>query len=101
MLAKLAGAEVGDDPEDSDFGKIIIGNTRIDIWGGIQQPMRLLMTGAIQILDKTPYVESTKNIDVMDALHRFVSKSYPNSQIAISGLPSDQRYQDRSDHDSN
>jgi hypothetical protein len=42
-LAKMAGAEVGDDPEDSDFGKIIIdGNKRIDIWGGVQQPMRIL-----------------------------------------------------------
>lgn len=41
-LAKANGAEVGDDPQDSDFGKIVIGNKRIDIWGGIQQPMRIL-----------------------------------------------------------
>jgi hypothetical protein len=43
-LAKAAGAEVGDDVEDSDWGKIIVGgNKRIDIWGGMQQPMRILM----------------------------------------------------------
>jgi hypothetical protein len=43
MLAKAAGAEVGDDVEDSDWGKIVIGgNKRIDIWGGMQQPMRIL-----------------------------------------------------------
>lgn len=36
-LAKMAGAEVGSDPRSSDWGKIKIGNTRIDVWGGFQQ----------------------------------------------------------------
>lgn len=40
-LAKMAGAEVGDDPTSSDFGKIKVGNTRIDIWGGFQQYVRM------------------------------------------------------------
>jgi hypothetical protein len=36
-LAHQAGADVGLDPRSSDFGKIKIGDTRIDIWGGLQQ----------------------------------------------------------------
>lgn len=40
-LAKLAGADVGTDPRSADFGKIIIGKTRIDVWGGFQQYIRM------------------------------------------------------------
>jgi len=41
-VAKAAGAEVGDNPFSSDFGKIKIGKTRMDVWGGFQQPIRTL-----------------------------------------------------------
>lgn len=41
-LAAMAGADVVLDPDDSDFGKIVVDNKHIDIWGGIQQPMRIL-----------------------------------------------------------
>ena len=37
QLARTAGATVGDDPTDSDFGKIRVNDTRIDPWGGYQQ----------------------------------------------------------------
>jgi len=41
-LAALAGAEVGDEPDEPDFGKLIFGNMRLDIFAGVGQPMRLL-----------------------------------------------------------
>jgi len=36
-IMSAAGADVEDDPTSSDFGKIKFGNTRYDIWGGLQQ----------------------------------------------------------------
>lgn len=39
-LAKLGGAETEDDPRSTEFGKIKVGNTRWDIWGGHQQYIR-------------------------------------------------------------
>jgi len=40
-IAKANGADVGLDPDDSDFGKIIMGDTHIDLWGGMIQPVRI------------------------------------------------------------
>lgn len=37
QLAKMGGAEVETDPASSDFGKIKIGNVRLDPWAGSQQ----------------------------------------------------------------
>jgi hypothetical protein len=42
MLAKMAGADVNPDPRNADWAKIKIGNTRIDLLGGFQQPVRLI-----------------------------------------------------------
>lgn len=37
QLGKMAGGEVSGDPTSSDFGKLKIGNTRVDPYGGFQQ----------------------------------------------------------------
>lgn len=41
-LAQANGAEVGTDPRSADFGKIKVGDTRFDTWGGFQQYARLI-----------------------------------------------------------
>ena len=49
-LASLGGAETEDDPRSADFGKIKIGNTRFDIFGGTLQYPRMaaqLLSGKI------------------------------------------------------
>ena len=40
-LARLSGARIGTDPRNADFGKIRFGRTRFDLFGGVQQPIRL------------------------------------------------------------
>jgi len=66
FLAYLAGADVEFlDPEDPDWGKIRSGNMRVDIWGGFQQPMRLitkLATGAF-----------IKDFDPLEIIGRFAA----------------------------
>lgn len=47
-MAKLNGADVEDNPTSSDFGKIRMGDTRYDIWGGFQQYVTFLSRMALQ-----------------------------------------------------
>ena len=41
-LAKVGGADVELDPRSTDFGKIRVGDSRWDIWGGFQQWIRVI-----------------------------------------------------------
>jgi hypothetical protein len=75
-LADLAGLEVGLDPRDPDWGKIRVGNTRIDIWGGFQQPMRVVTRIGLGVTDKAgltgkDLTDQEKEIDPLELIGRF------------------------------
>jgi hypothetical protein len=36
LADKVPGVDVGTDPRSADFGRIRVGDTRVDIWGGLQ-----------------------------------------------------------------
>ena len=71
-LAKLAGADIELDPEDPDWLKIQIGDTRIDPWGGLQQPARVTVLSAMKTLSTFGVIKMKKNIDLYNAMARFI-----------------------------
>ncbi len=76
VLADLAGAEVGLDPRNPDFGKIRIGDTRIDIWGGMQQPIRLIARVGLAVTDRAgitgkELAEAYKDVDPLELAWQF------------------------------
>lgn len=77
-MAKLAGFDVGLSFRDPDFGKIIIGKTRIDIWGGVQQPVRLVARIGLAGLDRVgvtgkDMADSEKQLDPVELVGRFAA----------------------------
>lgn len=58
---KLGGGEVGTNPLSADFGKIKVGDTRVDIWGGFQQYVR---TAAQFVAGKTVSATTGKETKV-------------------------------------
>jgi hypothetical protein len=88
-LAAAAGLRVGLDPRDSDFGKIRIGNTRIDIWGGVQQPVRVLVRIFLGLTDRfgltgKELTESEKEVNPLELLGRFTAfKIAPSVSIPL------------------
>lgn len=68
--------EVGADPRESDWGKIRVGNTRIDIWGGFQQPARLIWRTGLGITDRIGIsgqhlTKTEREFDYVEELTRF------------------------------
>ncbi len=71
-LAKLGGAGTEESPISSDFGKIKIGNTRYDFWGGFLPYVRLvgqLITGKREVT-KTGEVVEINRKDIIDTFTR-------------------------------
>jgi len=79
FLAKLAGFGVELDPEDSDFLKIKIGDTRIDLLGGMQQPMRVMILSILKVLDTAGLYKMKRKIDLYDTISRFVRYKFAPS----------------------
>jgi len=70
-LASLAGAETEDDPRSADFGKIKIGNTRIEFWGGYLPYVRFL-TQVITEQRKVTKTGAMVDVDWTDVVSMFV-----------------------------
>lgn len=86
VLAEMMGAEIEKDPRSSDFGKIKIGRTRIDVWGGFQQIARStaqLITGQSKAVSSGEIF--TKNR--LEVFGRFIqSKLSPAASLSIELL---------------
>lgn len=77
-LAKAAGADVGDDPSSSDFGKIIIGDTRFDLFAGFGQALRLVLSPVIATTNRTGLTDTEKNPNpIRDAMSFASYKLHP------------------------
>lgn len=75
-LAALSGLDVGLNPREADFGKIRVGDTRIDMWAGLQQPARLIARIGVATTDRTgvtgkELAKSEKDFDPVSAIGRF------------------------------
>lgn len=72
-LAALAGLKIGTDPRSSDFLKVLNEDEHYDIWGGFQQPMRLLMSIALTGKDVYSGEKVKQSDDVLTRAYRFAS----------------------------
>lgn len=72
-LAHFAGLEVGLDPDESDWGKIRFGDTRVDIFAGIQQPTRATYRVMRSALDATGLTDNVlrRDEDPYDIIEQF------------------------------
>jgi len=88
-LAQMAGASVSKDPTNADFGKIKIGNTRIDPPGGLQQYLvlgsRIAKGGTTSSTSGkfTPFGEGFKPETELSTLAQFgVNRLHPTAKFA-------------------
>jgi hypothetical protein len=81
-LAKLMGAEVEFDPRSSDFAKIKVGNTHVDIWGGYVQYARMI--GQLTTFSKKLRSGEITKANAWDLLSNMAqSKASPVAGLAI------------------
>jgi len=83
LLSKRKGIEVERDPRSADFGKVRIGDTRIDFWGGYSQMMRLVANLATGKMKSTTTGE-VYDLKITDTVARYMqTKLSPIAGIAL------------------
>lgn len=86
-LAKLAGAQVGLDPEDADFLKIKVGDTRYDTLAGLQQAMRFIYRASRRAYETTTGQKPTGGKTASDIAGDFLrSKLSPTASYITDAL---------------
>jgi len=83
LLNMLKGVDVEPDPRSTDFGKIRIGNTRIDFWAGYQ-PIARYTTQFLLGKAKTTETKRIVDIDRGEIIWRFIqSKLSPPAGMTV------------------
>lgn len=83
LLSQLKGVEVETNPKSSDFGKVRIGDTRIDFWGGYSQMMRLVANLATGEMKSTSTGE-VYDLKITDTVARYMqTKLSPVAGMAL------------------
>lgn len=85
-MASMAGAKVQMNPLSSDFGKIKVGNTRLDIWSGYTQWSRLIA----QLITNERITTTTgekQKLNRLETVARFLqSKGSPIMGLIVDSL---------------
>ncbi len=85
-IAGVLGAKVERDPRSSDYGKIVLGRMRIDVWGGFQQIARStaqLITGRSKAVSSGEIFTKSR----LETFGRFVqSKLSPFASLSVELL---------------
>jgi hypothetical protein len=85
-LAALGGAQVELDPRSSDFGKVKIGDTRYDFWGG-WQPLARYTAQLVSGESKSVSTGDIAHQDRLTTLGRFAqSKLSPLGGVVVNAL---------------
>lgn len=96
-IAKMNGAEIGDDPTSADFGKIKIGNTRFNVFGTYQQVAVLLarlykgsMTSSVtgREIELGEGFKPTTKLDIISRF--FETKQHPTLSLIFDSLRGEQ-----------
>ncbi len=83
-MAKVAGAGIEIDPRSADFGKMKIGNTRLDIWSGYAQWARFMAQLTTE-QRKTQYGNITET-NRQEVVQRFIQSKFSPAMGLLNDL---------------